>query len=330
MSCKNKKTIRETHPHLMDEWDFAKNGNLRPDEVTHGSGKKVWWLCSVCGLSWEASVRHRVGNSCNCSVCGEKNRKVLYRKAITKRSGTLSNTCSPLLEEWDYNKNKNLSPDSVTPGSRKKVWWVCKRCGCSWKAFIFNRTRKDNPRGCPACAGRKVVWNNSLECNFPELSEEWNETKNNNLSPAVVTPASNKKVWWKCHTCAYEWKAYVYSRTTGRPSGCPKCSKKPVSNVCSAWLDSLGVEIREYYIKLDNADKRRLRVDGFDPKTNTVYEFLGDYWHGNPEVYDAEEINPTNKKSFGKLYQEWLGRKKVLEIAGYSVVFIWEKDFNIS
>ena len=24
-------------------------------------------------------------------------------------------------------------------------------------------------------------------------------------------------------------------------------------------------------------------VDGFEPKTNTVYEFNGDYWHGNPE-----------------------------------------------
>lgn len=99
----------------------------------------------------------------------------------------------------------------------------------------------------------------------------------------------------------------------------------PLSNISQVWLDYLGVptELREYTIK-----ELSIRVDGFDPKTNTVYEFLGDYWHGNPKIYSTEEVNPTSKKSFGQLHRETFHRFRLLEDAGYSVIYIWENDFN--
>ena len=80
---------------------------------------------------------------------------------------------------------------------------------------------------------------------------------------------------------------------------------------------------REYYIK-----NLKVTVDGFDPETNTVYEFLGDYWHGNPEVYSAKEKNLVNKKTFGRLYQKTLQRISTLKEAGFKVVYIWESSFN--
>ena len=43
---KFKKYLPETHPELCEEWDKTKNGNLRPEDVTYGSGKKIWWVCS--------------------------------------------------------------------------------------------------------------------------------------------------------------------------------------------------------------------------------------------------------------------------------------------
>ncbi len=106
---------------------------------------------------------------------------------------------------------------------------------------------------------------------------------------------------------------------------CPRCSKGPVSKISQKWLDFLSILTlkREYPVKDLN-----FRVDGFDPETNTVYEFLGDYWHGNPEVFEAGKINPTNKKSFGKLYQETMERIDLLKENGYKVIYIWESDFN--
>ena len=68
--------------------------------------------------------------------------------------------------------------------------------------------------------------------------------------------------------------------------------------------------------------------DGFDSETNTVYEFFGDYWHGNPEIFSRGEKNSHNGKTFGQLYDETKARVSRLEEVGYKVRFVWENDFN--
>ena len=35
-----------SYPHLVKEWHPTMNGDLTPEDITHGSKKKVWWLCS--------------------------------------------------------------------------------------------------------------------------------------------------------------------------------------------------------------------------------------------------------------------------------------------
>lgn len=106
---------------------------------------------------------------------------------------------------------------------------------------------------------------------------------------------------------------------------CAKC-RGSVSKLSQEWLDLFGIELREHRIK-GLGGKRGISVDGFDPDTNTVYEFLGDYWHGNPKVYNSEDINYNNKKTFGDLYRELKERFSILEKAGYNIVYIWESDF---
>ena len=60
----------------------------------------------------------------------------------------------------------------------------------------------------------------------------------------------------------------------------------------TCFLESLGIEIKRQFRVPDT----NFYVDGFDSETNTVYEFLGDFWHGNPEVVDLNSINPKSKK----------------------------------
>ena len=50
------------------------------------------------------------------------------------------------------------------------------------------------------------------------------------------------------------------------------------------WLDYLDVPNDKLHREVTLKVKDKVyHVDGFEPKTNTVYEFNGDYWHGNPE-----------------------------------------------
>ena len=69
------------------------------------------------------------------------------------------------------------------------------------------------------------------------------------------------------------------------------------------------------------------RVDAYDPQTNTIYEFLGDYWHGNLDIFDESAINANNKISFGDLHTQTFKRLRDLVDAGYCVKYIWESEF---
>ena len=39
----------------------------------------------------------------------------------------------------------------------------------------------------------------------------------------MVMRGTDKKVWWKCSKCEYEWSTFIYSRAGKRQSGCPNC-----------------------------------------------------------------------------------------------------------
>ena len=88
------------------------------------------------------------------------------------------------------------------------------------------------------------------------------------------------------------------------------------------WLDSLGITERQYPIA-------NYKVDGYDPETNTVYEFLGDYWHGNPEVYDPDDYNKSCSKTFGQLHNETIERLEHIKSLGYNIIIQWEKEWLI-
>ncbi len=72
----------------------------------------------------------------------------------------------------------------------------------------------------------------------PKLAMEWNFGRNKN-SPEDYAPLSNKKVWWKCVHCGYEWEAVIANRSRG--SGCPKCNyRKASENRCSQIIQKKG------------------------------------------------------------------------------------------
>lgn len=99
------------------------------------------------------------------------------------------------------------------------------------------------------------------------------------------------------------------------------------SKMETKWLDYLGIKknMRQKEIIVDD---NTYIVDALDEENKIVYEFYGDYWHGNPEVYDGRKFNTTCKKLFGTLYKETMFRLEHIEKAGYSVVYTWEKDFK--
>lgn len=122
-----------------------------------------------------------------------------------------------LVPEWS-DKNGDLTPDDVSYGSNQKVWWIGK-CGHVWRASVKNRS---NGSSCPYCSGNQILYGvNDLESCRPEVAAEWSD-RNYPMTPADVTIFANKKVWWKCDACGYEWQARIADRSEGH--GCPVCA----------------------------------------------------------------------------------------------------------
>ena len=49
---------------LMAEWNWEKNTEFNPNQLTHGSHKKVWWKC-IKEHDWQAIIGNRYkGNGC--------------------------------------------------------------------------------------------------------------------------------------------------------------------------------------------------------------------------------------------------------------------------
>ena len=115
-----------------------------------------------------------------------------------------------------------LTPDDVTNGSHKKVWWRCEK-GHSWQAAVKSRTLG---AGCPVCTGRLLVPGvNDFATIHPELAAQWHPTKNGALRPSDVMPRTQRKVWWQCSE-GHVWQAAIYSRAGSQHCGCPVCAGK--------------------------------------------------------------------------------------------------------
>lgn len=203
--------LATTNPELLAAWDYEKN-EIKPTEVFAGTNKKVYWFCEK-GHSYQARIANRV-NGNGCPYCAGKH--------PVKGENDLLTVAPALSAEWNYERNKSLSPEEFTSGSNKKVWWKCSKCGEEWEATICSRYIG---RGCPYCAGKKAVpGKTDLATTNPELIKEWVYEKNGEVTPNTVMRGSRYKAWWKCKECNYEWQATVGSRSNGRC--CPHCAHK--------------------------------------------------------------------------------------------------------
>lgn len=202
--------LATVYPEIAKEWHNQKNGRLKPNQVTFGSGKRVWWTCEN-GHEWLAAINNRTSNNRGCPYCtGEK---------TLIGVNDLCTINPPLAKEWHPTKNGTLLPQHFKPNSNIKVWWLCPKCGYEYQAIIANRTKGT---GCKNCSNQILHSGiNDLATIYPDIAKQWDYERNGDLTPDKVFPSSNKKVWWKCDKGHY-WQTAPNSRTSGR--NCPYCA----------------------------------------------------------------------------------------------------------
>ncbi len=143
----DKRNLTITNPELINEWNYSKNTNIFPENVLSSNPKKVWWICSKCGYEWQAKISNRAVLGRGCPCCSNR--------VIIVGVNDLATTHPEIAKEWHPTKNKDLTPQKVTYGSNKKVWWLCPK-GHEYQATIGHRTCGVGTN-CPICnSGRQT------------------------------------------------------------------------------------------------------------------------------------------------------------------------------
>ena len=265
---------------------------------------KVDIICKIHKLFYQNPNHHLQGRG--CKKCSDDS----YRKTIKK---FISDAINVRGDRYDYSLVKYIN-------DRSKIKIICKKHG------VFLQTSSDHltGKGCP-------------NCGVDSRSKKRRKTKEEFISDAISVHGikynysltnyinSKLKIQIICKKHG-EFDQKPNSHLQGQ--GCPKCTSR-ISKPETKWLyyNNIPSEYHQHPIKIPER-KRPFITDGYDPITNTIYEFYGDYWHGNPKKYNPNDINSSNKKSFGQLYEKTLAREMLLKEAGYNIITIWENDWN--
>lgn len=281
--CSKKKDSKEyalvnKYPELLKEWNYEKNKGIDPTHFHYTSAKRVSWKCNECSYEWDCMIKSRT----------------IHRDKGCPKCNSIYTLFPELTEEWCFEKNTNHSIFETVPGSEKKVWWKCLNGHEDYKTTPYLRTKKGS--GCPKCGNQKAIKNrlntlvykqgaqtrneiqvqkiNTLLNKYPEVAKEWHPRLNGSLKPDNLTPKSNKKVWWLCSVCKYEWMSTVGSRSSGR--GCPNCAKQNRIESFKEYKLNSGSALSEKFPELAK-EWHSEKNDGITPDV-TNYGSNEEYW----------------------------------------------------
>lgn len=270
-------TLAEVFPELAKQWDYEKNGDLTPETVSYGSNKKVWWICSKCGQSYQKRIGNRTAPS-KYSVESDKCPICLGRVIIPGVNSLKAKYPDIIAREWDFEKN-TIDPDTISPHYRQKMWWRCP-IGHSYDSLPGNKIQHTGG-DCPYCSSNRLCKETSLGYVNPELAKEWHPTKNGVLTPFDVFASTNKYIWWQCPTCGHEWRSQCSNRNVGK-RGCPNCAKGRSSSVPEQLLYRCVKKFFPEAISRHIVDKEE--IDVFIPSLNIGFEYDGQRYHNQSKL----------------------------------------------
>lgn len=270
--------LKYLYPDLALRWDYNKNGNVLPSQVLPNSTTKYWWICDY-NHSFPRDPKHiAIRGQRECSFCRGHN---------VCESNCLATTYPHLLKEWHPTLNGDITPYNIVASANKRVWWICEKDPRHiWDNKPGIRTILS--RGCPYCAGIKVLPEESFGKLYPDLLKEWVYDKNK-INPFNVSPGSSSNIWWSCHN-SIEHNAYqceIRGRVNGY--GCKECGKSSGHKLTKKYLDKYNQIYLEEQSFEGCRDKYPLRFDFYLPQNNVIIEYDGQQHYEPIDYFGGED-----------------------------------------
>ena len=300
--CKSKVIIKcKIHGEFLQ----TPESHMRSYGCTQCSRKRI-----LNGKIVEQVSSESESNNIVCGICSTKSKKTLdfIEKSIKKHGDKY------LYDKVDYVK------------SSLKVTIICRKHG----NFEQTPNKHLSGKGCSKCGvdSRAKIRTKSTEQFIIDARMIHGDRY---LYENVVYVNANTKI---TIGCKIHGNFEQISRSHLAGNRCPKCAtNRGYSNAQIKWLDFMSSFTKTQIIHAENSNEftipgTKFKADGFCKETNTIYEFHGDYWHGNPRIFNQNEMNDITKCTFGQLYKKTLEREVLIKSKGFNLVTIWENDWN--
>jgi len=279
------------------KYDYSK---VKYDNINN----KIMISCNEHG-NFNISASHHIYSLTGCPKCSKCNK--INTEEFIKEAKKIHG------DKYDYSKVKYKN-------TKNKVIIVCKEHG------DFEQMPRNHLLGsiCHKCSGK-----------YQPTTEEWIETAKKIHGDKydyskVYYINSQTKITIICKEHG-DFEQIPITHIGKQKCGCPKCCKNQHSKMSIEWIEiisKLNNNIIQHALngeefKIPNT---RFKADGFCKETNTIYEFHGDYWHGNPNIYEPNDETYFGK-TFGELYETTLKREQQIKDMGFNLITMWESDW---
>lgn len=275
---------------------------------------KVIIICNIHGEFLQMPAAHLSAQGCNkCGILNNTQKQSSSIGEFILRSNKIHNN------KFNYSKVNYIN-------CKLKVCVICKIHG----EFHISPDSHVRGTGCNKCGIDSSIQKQSS--NTDEFIIKANKIHGDKYDYSqVIYKRALDKIIIICKIHG-KFQQAASSHLTGH--GCKRCMVFGFSKVQIQWLEFLekyyniniqhmGNSNQEHQIK-----NTKWKADGYCKETNTIYEFHGDFWHGNPKCYLETDKNNVSNKTMGYLYKKTLEREQKIKDLGYNLIVMWEYDWN--
>ena len=263
--------------------------------------------------NFEQIARQHLNKGSNCSICSHKKTADGQRMSIQDFILIANNIHGFIYDYSEFNYTT----------ARNKGTIICKNI----KHGRFDQSPDAHLRGvgCPKCGHNcKITSKEEFLIEAQKIHGDIYDYSE------VIFKSANIKCIIICKTHDY----FEQSPTNHlKGSGCNKCNcSRQYSKAAILYLNFME---KMYNIEIQHAENKgeykidttRYKADGYCEETNTIYEFHGTIYHGDPRCCNSLEYNYLGK-NYGELYQKTKEREQLIIDLGYNLVVMWEYDWN--
>jgi predicted nucleic acid-binding Zn-ribbon protein len=256
--CAGKRVSKENslgslYPELLLDWDYIKNSKS-PYEYTAHSDKYIFWICHVCGYSWETMIDGRTRKEAGCPQCSWNNRKSAGMEEIKRR---FSEKGFSIISNYNVKRVFDVVDIMDKDGYKYRTTLnsVSDHRKGSLEKFYKNS---------PFLFDNMLLWVKLNDADFDLLSYE------------ITNNKKSTKVKLSCHECGDVWETN-WNAVTSAKLGCPNCASSKGNKFIKKYLLKNGVDVIPEYRFSDckGIKNRPMPFDFYLPDYNLTIEYQG-------------------------------------------------------